>query len=447
MILLDIFTFLGRLHPLIIHLPIGFLLLAIIFDGISYHKKYGYLIRAVPFTLLIGFASAAAACVLGFMLSFTGDYDDQILNNHKFSGISLTLTAGILYVMTTTAFRKIISMPRALFSGLSIATLFLLGYTGHQGASLTHGNNYISLETLMRQERAKPTQVEEAMIFEDVVHPVLEQRCAQCHQAGKKKGRLSMESMATMLKGGKHGPAVVPGNLTESELFQRIALDPSHEDFMPADGKTPLTKTETELIRWWIEKAMAVEGKKISELKDYQAIRLLAASSLGLGGKPHAALGSLTGQKINENIPDTLEMTLVENLRKKGLVVRLMSQKPAMLDVTLPPGSGKTMDDIVNELKPVSRNIIWLNLSGNGFTENDLGILKLMSNMEKLRLEKNPISDGISNHLVGLNYLEAVNLNETKITTACVSRLRQNPAIKRIYTWKSRVDNLNNLLD
>ena len=443
MILLDIFTFLGRMHPLIIHLPIGFLLLAIIFDGISYHKKYDYLKRAVPFTLLIGCIFAGAACVLGLMLSVTGDYDDQILSNHKFSGISLTLIAGILYGLNTARFRKFFSISRPLFSGLSVATFLLLSYTGHQGANLTHGSNYITFQTLMHQPREKPKQVEEAMIFEDVVHPILEKRCFQCHRADKKKGRLSMETLASMLKGGKHGPSVVPGKLDESELFRRITLDPSHEDYMPSDGKTPLTKTETEIIRWWIEKAGAVEEKKISELKDYNEIKLLAASLLGLGGHSLAEINSSTGQKINGNIPETLDMTLVENLRKQGLVVRVMLQKPVMLDVTLPSGSGRKMGDIVNDLKPVVRNIIWLNLSDNGFTENDLGILKHMSNVEKLRLEKNPISDGISDYLEGLKYLEAVNLNETKISTVCLNRLKQNPSIKRIYTWKTMSDNLN----
>lgn len=252
-----------------------------------------------------------------------------------------------------------------------------------------------------------------------------------------------METLASMLKGGKDGPSVVPGKLNESELFRRITLDPSHEDYMPADGKMPLTKPETEIIRWWIEKAGAVEGKKISELKDGDEVKPLAASLLGLGGHSLAEMNSLTDQKINMSIPDTLDMTLVENLRKKGVVVRVMLQKPVMLDVTLPPGSGIKMEAIENDLKPVVRNIIWLNLSDNDFTENDLGVLKQMSNVEKLRLEKNPIADGISNSLEGLKYLEAVNLNETKITTACLNKLQQNPAIKRIYTWKTMCDSLN----
>ena len=66
-----------------------------------------------------------------------------------------------------------------------------------------------------------------------------------------------------------------------------------------------------------------------------------------------------------------------------------------------------------------------------------------MSNVEKLRLEKNPISGGISDYLEGLKHLDAVNQNETKISTACLNRLQQNRAIKRIYTWKTMSDNLN----
>ncbi len=443
MILLDIFTFLGRMHPLIIHLPIGFLLLAILFDAISYQKKFGYLRQAVPFTLLIGFFSAVTACVFGYMLSLTGDYDNQILNNHLISGICLTLFAGILYAFTTPHFRKFLTISRPLFSGLSVATFILVSYTGHQGASLTHGNDYISLETLTHQQREKPANIEEAMLFEDVVQPILEKRCFQCHRADKKKGKLSMENLALMLKGGKHGPSVVPGSLDESELFKRITLDPSHEDFMPTDGKTPLTKSETEIIRWWIEKGMASEGEKLSIIKDHEEIISLASSTLGLSGPASEETAGLAFEKINVNIPDLTDFAPIDNLRKKGLVIRVMLQKPVMLDVTLPSRSGKKMSDIQDDLTPIAKNIIWLNISNNGFTEKDLIILKDMSNLEKVRLEKNPISDGITAHLEGLQFLVAVNLNETKLTNAGLNRLQQNPAIKRIYTWKTMCDNLN----
>jgi hypothetical protein len=275
------------------------------------------------------------------------------------------------------------------------------------------------------------------------VPPIKEKRCFQCHKKDKKKGRLSIQSYESILKGGKHGPAVVPGDLNESELYKRITLDPSHEDFMPQDGKTPLTGPETEMIRWWIEKAMAVKDKKIAEVKNHGEIASLAAFLLKVDGQSMEETTFLTGQAINGNIPDTVNMTLVSDLRTKGLVVRTMLQDPLMLDVTLPARSGKKIAEITEALKPLAGNIIMLNLSDNNLTENDLGILELMSNLQKLRLEKNPISDSISNHLVGLQYLEAVNLNETKIGPACLDKLRNNPSIKRIYTWRTKCDNLN----
>ena len=439
MMVLDIFTFFGRMHPLFVHLPIGFLLLAIIFDVFSYRQKYAFLRRAVPFTLLVGFSSAVIACVLGVMLSRSGDYDARMLNEHKWAGISLASLSGILYFMATNIGREKFSIPRPVVSAVSLVAFVLIAYTGHLGSSLTHGNNYITLEILSQRPRAKPSDVQEARIFEDVVHPILEQRCMQCHGRNKRKGRFSMETLSAILKGGKNGSAVVPGDLDESELYRRITLDPLHEDFMPADGKPPMTKDEVDIIRWWIGKG-AVKGKKISELEGHEDIAALVASFFNMPGP--AVASRLTGHTVRSDIPDTLHMRWVENLRTSGLVVRIMLQDPIMLDVTLPPRSGRTMEDILNDLEPVAKNIIWLNLSDNGFTEHDLAFLAQMSNLEKLRLEKNPISDGISDHLKDLKYLEAVNLNETSITELCVSRLKKNEAIKRIYAWQTASDSI-----
>jgi hypothetical protein len=81
-----------------------------------------------------------------------------------------------------------------------------------------------------------------------------------------------MKTLADLQKGGKNGAAIVAGSLNESELYKRITLDPEHEDYMPSDGKTPLTKSEVEIIQWWIEKGMAVNGKKLSELKNSQLL-------------------------------------------------------------------------------------------------------------------------------------------------------------------------------
>jgi uncharacterized membrane protein/mono/diheme cytochrome c family protein len=437
--LLDIPGFLGHLHPLVVHLPIGFLLLAIMFDLLSYHSRYAYLKAAVPVTLFAGFISAVAACIFGYLLSLSGNYDDTTLSNHKFAGIILTIISGLLFLVTTPKGKSLITVPAKLFSLLFLGLAVLMAYAGHQGGSLTHGNTYLSIETLTQQRREKPANVEDAMIFEDVVHPVLESRCGQCHGAGRLKGKLSIKTLASLLKGGKHGAAVIPGKLAESELFKRITLDPDNEGYMPANGKTPLTKNEVEIIRWWIEKAMAAEGKPIVSFKDKEMIKPRVAVFLGLSKTLPGEAATAIAQHINPDIPQTANTAVIQKLRNKGLMVRVMLQQPIMLDITLPEGSGKKMADIKEDVKLIAKNIIWLNLSGNGFTDKDLDFLHLLTNIEKLRLEKNPVSDNIIEQLTGLQHLEAVNLNETNITSTGLGKLEKNAALKRIYSWKTAV--------
>src|SRR5882757_9544910 len=107
MLLLDIQTFLGHLHPLIVHLPIGFLLLAGLLNALSYRKKYAALGHAVPFILLLGFISAVLACLFGYLLSQTGDYDAEQLGRHKLTGIVLAIFSGLICMLTIPRIRRL----------------------------------------------------------------------------------------------------------------------------------------------------------------------------------------------------------------------------------------------------------------------------------------------------------------------------------------------------
>ena len=340
MIFTDIITFLGRFHPLVVHLPIGFLLMGAVFNVLSYFPNYRFLKDAMSFTLLAGFLSAVAACILGYLLSQSGEYDPEVLSQHRLSGILLAILAGILWSMTTEFYSRFIMISRKIVTALCIVLVLLTAYTGHQGGTLTHGSDYLSLETLTYQAREKPAKAEDALIFEDVILPMLERRCEGCHQKGKRKGRLIVSSYAQLIKGGKHGPVLEPGKPEESELYRRITLDPGHEDFMPTDGKTPLTKLETEMIRWWIENADASEGRKLLDVKGYEKVAPLVASLLKLpGARPLPETGITTVRVVNAAIPPKADMEAVNILRQKGLTVRVMLHDPVMLDVTMPAKS------------------------------------------------------------------------------------------------------------
>ena len=437
MILLDITTLIGHLHPVVVHLPIGFLALAILFELLSYFKKFEQLKIAIPITLLVGFITAVLSCIFGYLLSLGGEYEFSKINNHKIAGITLAVASGLLFISTTTVVKKLFSIPRVIFSSLCVVVLLIMIYTGHQGGSLTHGSDYLSIKLIDEPIRKKPISVAEALLFEEVVQPILIQRCGQCHREGKMKGQFSVQTLETLLKGGKTRAAVVAGSLNKSELFNRITLDPSNEKYMPADGKTPLTKAEIEIIQWWIKKGMATKGKKIAELKVSPEIQSKIAVVLGIGNSIAVSETAITeNSKINPEIPAISNIALIDSLRNKGINVRLMLHQPVMLDITIPPGMNASLNTIKPILQSIAKNVIWLNLSDNGLTDNDLDFLSGMTNLEKLRLEKNPITDKIVPQLSGLKHLEAVNLNETNVSEAGIEKLKQVPGIKRVYQWK-----------
>lgn len=430
----NILTSLGRLHPVIVHLPIGFLVLVAILDVASYKKRYTQLGNATPFVLLLGFIAAVVSCVFGFLLSRTGDYDETILVRHQVWGILLTAVAGGLYLIRAAAIQRNLNVSRSVRTALSLVILVMVVFTGHFGGSLTHGSDYLSFKST-GVNTANQISPNADRIYADIVQPILQRKCSQCHGQAKRKGGLSLESLEAMLKGGKHGPAIVPGDIKHSEMIRRIFLDPSDEDFMPSDGKTPLTAVETEILRWWVGEGSAGESLRLSSLPDTVIIRSLV-DQLIEGERSQPKLTGLVS-------PARVDTAAIERLRNKGLVVRIVNYQRMQLDVTLPPRSGIRVSEISDDLRPLSKHVVWINLSDNGLTADDLDVLAELTHVERVRLEKNPISDGIVEHLRNLEFLESVNLNETEVTCAGVEGLRKNPAIKRIYLWKTLCDKNN----
>ncbi len=85
-----------------------------------------------------------------------------------------------------------------------------------------------------------------AELFEHQIAPLLSQHCLECHDSGIRKGKLDLSRKAMALAGGKGGPALVPGNLEKSAIWQEI----EHDD-MP-DERDPLSSEEKQLIKEWI---------------------------------------------------------------------------------------------------------------------------------------------------------------------------------------------------
>lgn len=85
-------------------------------------------------------------------------------------------------------------------------------------------------------------------LFHEQVAPILVKNCVECHNDVTTKGGLNLESLATTLKGGEEGPAIIPGKADESPLYQMIV---GEKPDMPKK-KPALSTAETDLIKQWI---------------------------------------------------------------------------------------------------------------------------------------------------------------------------------------------------
>ena len=80
------------------------------------------------------------------------------------------------------------------------------------------------------------------------VSAVFKDKCVLCHGGvGNPKGGLDLRTLASVTKGGDSGPAVKPGDLAGSPLWDSI-----DSGQMPPPKKEPLTAAEKNLIRDWI---------------------------------------------------------------------------------------------------------------------------------------------------------------------------------------------------
>ncbi|MFT7436175.1 MAG: putative membrane protein [Psychromonas sp.] len=435
MILLDLTTFLGRLHPLVVHLPIGFLLLAALFDWASYFPKYKNLSAATDISLLLGAISAAGASFLGWLLSSGGDYSYSLLNNHKWGGIWLAVFSLALYFSSHTKVKQYFTVPQKIKSGLYACLVILMSYVGHQGGNLTHGTEYLTLATLTETPRTKPATMDEVLIFEDIVEPILEKKCIQCHRSDKKKGELNMSSYEGIFKGGKGGSII---DKEHSELIRRVTLDPADEEFMPTDGKTPLTNNEIEILKWWMAEGGIGKDAPFLSLANYESIQPRIGSYLGFTGFNIASEEQGTGPKVNPNLPKNVDPSHITILVQNGFRVRKMNLEPLMLDISI---EDKFRNAKINLklLEPLASSVVWLNIANCNLANEKLAILTQFENLEKLRLENNPITNEVLKYVSSLSFLNAINLNETKITVSGLSQIKGLALLKNIYVWQTSI--------
>jgi len=432
MTLLLISDLLGRFHPVLVHLPIGILLIAAFFQLLAWKPAFTFLQPAIPFIVFWGMIGAVFSCITGYMLSLSGDYDEQLVSRHQWMGIITAVVSLVLCLLYR------FSVSEKIARWFSAGIIVLISITGHLGGSLTHGSGYLTegfKNTAEKEVSMKPIpNIQEAALYADVVQPLLQAKCYSCHGEAKQKGKLRLDLQEFILKGGKDGKVIKPGKADESAMIERLLLPTTNEDHMPPKEKKQLTPGEISLLHWWISTG-ADFNKKIKDFPQTDKIKpvLLALQS-----------GSSDAQNKTTDIPeapvDKADEQAVSRLKKAGVVVIPIAQNSNYLSASFFT-AGPAADSLIKLLEPLKKQLLWLNLDNASVSDAGLDNIAKLSVLTRLHLSNTGITDKGIVKLQSLQHLQSLNLTGTKVTAQGVTQLSKLKALRNLYLYHTGVNN------
>jgi uncharacterized membrane protein len=417
----------GPFHPVLVHLPIGFLLLAVIFQWLAAKQKYAGLQPAVRISWLLGAVSAVLSCITGLALSSGDEYDPSTLRFHQWFGIGVAVLSLTAWFFSSRSFQQ---WQRI----LSVVVFVLILITGHLGGTLTHGEGFLtqglSGDMESKQSEVKPiTDVQEAVVFTEVVQPVFIEKCGGCHSSVKQKGGLRLDAADWIIKGGKNGSVFKDGDAAGSELYTRVVLDPLEKKHMPPKGKPQLTETEINLLHWWIS-SRAGFSKKVKEVP--QPANIVVALE-ALRQAPASLLSSVPEEEV-----DAAPEKAVTILRKEGISVSQVAMNSHYLQVSFVavPKPGK---HLINALSALRKQLVWLKMPGTQLTPEGWKEVANYKMLTRLSLEHSNINDAGLAQMVNLEHLQYLNLAGTHVSVQGVRQLKNITTLRNIYLAETRL--------
>lgn len=423
----------GRLHPIVVHLPIGFIIFGFIIY--LYDRKSNQLTKVISWSFLWGGISAVIACVSGYLLYQTEGFAFGTVKLHLWLGI---LTAIFCFIVYTRIRKPLPFLNKIKPIAFYLFSIMLISYTGHLGGSITHGEEYLleplpngikrtlGITVYEEQEIALNRESwEEIELYTEVIHPILNNKCLSCHNTKKSKGDLMLQSPEVILKGGESGSILTPENPEQSDLYTRLIL-PEHDDnHMPPEGKTQLTKEEIRIIFEWIKNGAHFD-KTSSEL-----------------GIQKEVLETFFEKKKNNYFPDkSIEPVLqhfVDSVETIGVHAEKISGESNYLSVSS-INQPNFNDSSINALKPIAKHIAILDLGNTKITDEVFDQLKGLPSLTVLKLDNTSITGKGIGVLKACTNLKKINLVNTQFESDYINDFDNFKRLQKIYIHNSKVN-------
>jgi uncharacterized membrane protein len=139
-----ILGWIGKLHPALVHFPIGLLLAAATAEVLRVLCGATWLLGAARFCIQLGCAGAVVAGITGWLGTEYGSQIGRDVGIHRWLAIATVAVSIALLVLSEVVFRKAGAGPVSAYRFILFATAVLVGITGHFGGVLVHGSNYLS---------------------------------------------------------------------------------------------------------------------------------------------------------------------------------------------------------------------------------------------------------------------------------------------------------------
>lgn len=444
----DVVRFFGRFHPVILHLPIGMLTLVMVmeFGRIIFRKASS----STTMPMFFAAASAVVAVIFGFLLYQGGGYEGSALaERHLWGGIifACLVIASFLVKIWADAF----TITPWAFRGMLLLTCGIMGAASHDGASITHGEGYLTdyaPDSIRKALGMKPKggggetkaakPLDEQVVYTDIVAPIFEQKCYQCHNAEKMKGKLRMDTYELLVKGGKEGPAIEPGNPAKSNVVVRIEMPVEEEKHMAPKGKPQIDKNELAVIKWWLQTG-ASQDATFASLKPTEEVKTAIASMVPAVDLEAQAKVSEKAKQDASKKRDELKGVLDKVQKEFPGAVQFESRDSSALTFTAVSMRAKFGDAQLKQLQSVLPHLISADLSATEITDQSAGLLAGASSIKSLRLAETKVTDASIESLKKLHSLESLNLYGTAVTDAGILKLSELSNLKSLYLWQTKV--------
>ena len=410
----------GRMHPLVLHFPLVLLFAGIVLEYLATRKDFQHdAVRNITSGVILLFAlSAAVTALFGFFLYKEGTYLGPDVTLHKWLGAAVSWMALVILELK----KRSLTWYRITL-GVSAACMII---TGHVGAEVTHGQGFLT-EPLRKQSTSllQIENADSALVFRDVIQPILNEKCVSCHNPNRAKGDLVLSDYESLLKGGENRDGVVTGHADRSLLYKYIVLPMDDSLHMPPKDKLQLDREEIRLIGWWINTG-AENNIKYVNLPKTDSIHTIMLAKF----HPKSGLDLL-------DIP-FVDHEVIESLNNPYRTVQQIAATQPYIAVFL--GSKKDLNaGDLTELGKVASQVVSVDLGNSEVADGDLKSVATFTHLQRLYLQNTKTGDEGVKNLRDLQYLDLLNLSGTKVSDKTLDEISRWKHLKKLYIYNTSV--------